>query len=639
MEIIYLFLKEERKFKNQNLNFGSEYIFNYSIESNELNICKNELYLKNHYTSKNKNVANVLNVTSIIGQNGTGKTTILNFFLKNLCSGLNLHDEVIFAIKINRQIIIYHTDYLPIKNDLKSFQFRIEKLESRKEKLQGQGIKNPQFVDFGYDFRGFEDTDLIYFSNVFDGMGGMELKGLHNISTNYLTYGDFDMNLKNRVIPNNRDNVKFNPLYNYFDNELHRQISFIHKYYKTNLISFELPTNLTILIKNDYLNNGIEEKIFMQNQEIYEYLNSLLLELRNLQSIFKKDLEKQKIRYVCNIYFGFLIDFLLTYQSVDKYLEIKILFDKEIKILDFEDILKRIDKFNAYQGKYLSNDELKTRLDNLKSLLIFIWEIDNKNDFFKIEHGDIKINIGLENFDQFEQLYHLYKSSFMIRPFFDLRWGDISSGEKALLNIFSRFYSLSNIEKRGEDLKANLIILIDEGDLYLHPEWQKRFVKLLIDFLPIIFESKKNGLKRNLQIIFTTNSPIPVSDLLSYNTIFLENYKDENGKSQTIVKDSLNEQKETFASNIHTLLSDSFFVKGGLIGDFASDKLDEIIDKLIKRINLSKEEREDMRKLIHQVGEPVLKTKLIQMYNDRYNMDIHERLDNIEKKLDDYDKN
>ena len=109
--------------------------------------------------------------------------------------------------------------------------------------------------------------------------------------------------------------------------------------------------------------------------------------------------------------------------------------------------------------------------------------------------------------------------------------------------------------------------------------------------------------------------------------------KNEKGEFITVIKDSLNDQKETFAANIHTLLSDSFFVKGGLIGDFASNKLDKIIYQLINRIELSKSERENMRRLIHQIGEPVLKTKLMQMYNDRFNLEIHERLDNIEKYL------
>jgi hypothetical protein len=175
--------------------------------------------------------------------------------------------------------------------------------------------------------------------------------------------------------------------------------------------------------------------------------------------------------------------------------------------------------------------------------------------------------------------------------------------------------------------------LIDEGDVYLHPEWQKQFVKILIDFIPIIYNKTTKGDKQKIQIIFTTNSPIPASDLLSYNTIFLENSLNEKNEKVTIVKDSLNDQKETFAANIHTLLSDSFFVKNGLIGDFASEKLNKTIHQIIYRVDLSIEEREKMRRLIHQIGEPVLKTKLMQMYNDRFNLEIHERLYKIEKHL------
>src|ERR1019366_427183 len=117
-------------------------------------------------------------------------------------------------------------------------------------------------------------------------------------------------------------------------------------------------------------------------------------------------------------------------------------------------------------------------------------------------------------------------------------------------------------------------VLIDEGDVFLHPAWQKRFVYLLLEYLPIIFAKTEHGVQRNIQIIFTTNSPIPASDLPNSNTIFLDRVliqsdKDSSMIFTSIVKDSLNDQKETFATNIHTLFSDSFFIKNGLIGDFA----------------------------------------------------------------------
>jgi len=189
-----------------------------------------------------------------------------------------------------------------------------------------------------------------------------------------------------------------------------------------------------------------------------------------------------------------------------------------------------------------------------------------------------------------------------------------------------------------EELKKNLIVLIDEGDVYLHPAWQKRFIYLLLEYLEEIYSKTKNGTIRNIQIVLTTNSAIPASDLPNDNTIFLEKttsyLEDENiVLTKTIVKDSLNDQKETFAANIYTLLSDSFFIKNGLIGDFATEKINDVIKELSSGYEISFERRESIRRTIQQIGEPILKHKLFQMYNDRFNLSLHERLDKIEKHL------
>ena len=71
----------------------------------------------------------------------------------------------------------------------------------------------------------------------------------------------------------------------------------------------------------------------------------------------------------------------------------------------------------------------------------------------------------------------------------------------------------------------------------------------------------------------------------------------------------------------------------GLVGEFAVEIINKIIGQLINKVDLSHDEQEKIRKIIHQIGEPVLKRKLMQMYDDRFNLYIHERLDKIEKKL------
>ena len=73
---------------------------------------------------------------------------------------------------------------------------------------------------------------------------------------------------------------------------------------------------------------------------------------------------------------------------------------------------------------------------------------------------------------------------------------------------------------------------------------------------------------KNLHIIIASHSPFILSDLPKENIIFLEE-----GKQVKPFKG-----KQTFGANIHTLLSDGFFMSDGLMGEFAKGKIEEIKD-------------------------------------------------------------
>jgi len=66
--------------------------------------------------------------------------------------------------------------------------------------------------------------------------------------------------------------------------------------------------------------------------------------------------------------------------------------------------------------------------------------------------------------------------------------------------------------------------------------------------------------------ILTSHSPFLLSDIPKENVIFLEKGK------------QVYPEIETFGANIHTLLSHGFFMKDGLMGEFAKGKINEIID-------------------------------------------------------------
>ncbi len=167
---------------------------------------------------------------------------------------------------------------------------------------------------------------------------------------------------------------------------------------------------------------------------------------------------------------------------------------------------------------------------------------------------------------------------------------------------FSNFYN-SLISNK---IKKNIIILIDEGETTLHPEWQKRYINYYIDFL------KDNFPDKNFHIILTTHSPFLISDLPKENIIFLDTDKEGN----CIVVDGLKEKKQTFGANIHTLLSDSFFMEEGLMGEFAKSKIDKVIE-LLNKSNLKKEELEYCEKIISIIGEPIIKNQLQKMLDSK----------------------
>lgn len=88
---------------------------------------------------------------------------------------------------------------------------------------------------------------------------------------------------------------------------------------------------------------------------------------------------------------------------------------------------------------------------------------------------------------------------------------------------------------------------IDEIDLYLHPEWQRRIVRDLLSLLRRQFKG------HYFQIILTSHSPIVLSDIPVENCIFLK--KKSNG---TVCQEERNTQ--TFGANIYTLYKDAFFL-------------------------------------------------------------------------------
>lgn len=139
--------------------------------------------------------------------------------------------------------------------------------------------------------------------------------------------------------------------------------------------------------------------------------------------------------------------------------------------------------------------------------------------------------------------------------FLKFSWG-MSSGELKLFNLFARIHDA--LKRYGRD---KIILLLDELDSSFHPKWQQNIIRDLTTFL------REGYPEKEFQILFTTHSPVVLSDVPQENVIFLE--KD----SVVRVK-----PKETFAANIASLYYDSFFMQQGSIGSVARETIGNLLD-------------------------------------------------------------
>lgn len=146
----------------------------------------------------------------------------------------------------------------------------------------------------------------------------------------------------------------------------------------------------------------------------------------------------------------------------------------------------------------------------------------------------------------------------------------LSSGEKQqIYSISSILYHLDNLNSAKEDkLNKNRIhykhvnVILEEIELYYHPELQQQFVKFLIDGLNQMTLENINSI--HVQIV--THSPYVLSDIPRTNVLALK--KDKENPVAGL---------RTFGANIHDMLKDSFFLQGGSMGCFAQWEVGHLV--------------------------------------------------------------
>lgn len=131
-----------------------------------------------------------------------------------------------------------------------------------------------------------------------------------------------------------------------------------------------------------------------------------------------------------------------------------------------------------------------------------------------------------------------------------------------LINLNSTLHDVSIEKEHLSFLKYHHVcMLMDEVELYYHPDLQRKFVKLLLDSITSV--PLDNIYDINITLV--THSPFVLSDIPQSNILCLQKGERENQRGQT------------FGANIVDMLNESFFLQG-TIGDIAQSCINEVVE-------------------------------------------------------------
>lgn len=290
--------------------------------------------------------------------------------------------------------------------------------------------------------------------------------------------------------------------------------------------------------------------------------------------------------------------------------------------------------FNEVEN-FILND--KTHITKKIRQVINFLKITNENrEFWNSINEDLDIEITPDKMIQYIDLFGLDLNSitptelteYALPGFFNVdfvltdetnasfEFETLSSGEQQMIyNLNSILYHLNNIQsvhssEDGDRVKYdNVNIFLDEIELYFHPEFQRKFVKNLLDSMKSIKRKGDRGIS-SINICFSTHSPFILSDIPANNILRL-------GSEERSVK----YETETFGANINDLLANDFFLENGFMGEFAKNYIVNLFAKLYelvesKNISISNEEYVVLFEKIELIGERIIRVRLEDLLNE-----------------------
>ncbi|WP_323590326.1 AAA family ATPase [Aliarcobacter butzleri] len=614
MELVYLWVEGYKNIKNQGFNFSPR--FECEFDGENLTINENKDYISIFPDN--------INVTAIVGENGSGKSSILEsiiyisenefqgfvIYYKNglhYLGNINPNDYLKQPTKIIEPSEQNDKNIFVWINNINSYNIRAKgdlqvllQKSSLFDKVCGEN-KNYMFKKH-YELSKEIDLDKIlekqYYFDSF-------LVRMKNIRIEHKKYWREYNAIENKAlldgidkIPfriNKKDDFYFILFYNFY-------IALI-RFYLVNWNKLNENSDFYNILKNFIISmNSFVSGSTLSNEDFLKQIKNLIDDVNRLE--YKNELLKNLLNMTT-----------ILFESLKRIEE-----TKKIKLNYNVTISNSINFEFSKIYKFLENPKIE----------IYLFDIENFCGF----------NEDFEMFDFF--------SIDIINSKTNHKYTDLSNGERELLNIsLDILFAMKNSANYGK----NQVYILDEADAFLHPNWSKSLISKIIQIYTNYKKYINNSTK--LHLLFSSHSPFLLSNLPKENVIFLEKYKEnddevkkDNQKEGNCKNVSKDIELKTFGANIHTLLSDGFFMSDGLMGEFAKSKIEEIkkFYELIQKLqNKGKIKKELWKKSYEKrktrfgniqkiIGEPFLQT-IIKNYLDELEILFNGKKEFLDKEI------
>lgn len=642
MKLLYVYIEHGRDNPIIEMNFSRDYQYRIEKQNGKYIMTRQALEAETKVSEKFWNDdARLYNVSAIVGDNGAGKTSIINELILGLES---LH-------KSGSIMSLYFTGAMLLEDCIgkKTLYFSmgetdsvIRQFEEDIEQIDARGnSENPFFKDINA-------TKTVHMSNSFS-LGSfykrqkfMFPKGIEQLIDtpfdidpfspvydcsveqkirNIITFSGLDNNTKSKLELHKKNahlNEVFNQVAFYYNPTIRKIIAEVKEKSEKLGINEIVPWPDSLSI--NVLFPKIEKKILYQFEgDFFSQINELMPHIGTGDII-------SALQYNCLKCLLAKIDFK---KCQDKQKEIQSEILESLKNPTF-----KADAKQAWASTFSVIAKYETYLkcgrnsiEDARTFIEFVFDkfTDNseeKNDSIVLSKLNF-INMSKEyelgvidlektNPELLYQFIELYKKVVYEVPFpqfssfISFGWG-MSSGESNWYNMFTDLWLLINNESicnryiDGYDKNRNqkytekqkcdsLIIFIDEADLSFHPEWQRRYIFLLTQYITRLF-SKEIGCK-SIQVILATHSPIILGDFPKACVTYLSS-----DKKGSLLMDE--KKPQLFGQNLYTILQDGFYLKEGTIGLLAQSKIKSVLldTKSVRSLVESIKENKDVEKI------------------------------------------